>query len=49
MGTPRFGVAALCVCTMTDCLITKDELSAEERQSSLRDMVGLALDVAIGQ
>ena len=43
----RFGVKALAVCTMTDCLITHAELSAEERQSSLRDMVSLALDVAI--
>ncbi|HEY9010109.1 MAG TPA: purine-nucleoside phosphorylase [Devosia sp.] len=43
----RFGVRALAVCTMTDCLITHAELSAEDRQSSLRDMVSLALDVAI--
>jgi purine-nucleoside phosphorylase len=44
----RFGVAALTICTMTDCLITHEELSAEDRQSSLRDMVALALDVAAG-
>lgn len=43
----RFGVKALAVCTMTDCLITHAELSAEDRQSSLRDMVSLALDVAV--
>ena len=43
----RFGVKALAVCTMTDCLITHAELSAEERQSSLKDMVALALDVAV--
>ena len=43
----RFGARALAICTMTDCLITKEELSAEERQSSLRDMVTLALDVAV--
>lgn len=43
----RFGVKALAVCTMTDCLITHEELSADERQSSLRDMVSLALDVAV--
>lgn len=42
----RFGVAALTVCTMTDCLITEETLSAADRQSSLRDMVTLALDVA---
>lgn len=42
----RFGVKALAVCTMTDCLITHQALDAQARQSSLRDMVALALDVA---
>jgi purine-nucleoside phosphorylase len=42
----RFGVKALTVCTMTDCLITHDEISAEDRQTSLKDMVSLCLDVA---
>lgn len=44
----RFSVKALTICTMTDCLITHDELSAADRQSSLTDMVTLALDVAVG-
>ena len=44
----RFGVKALTICTMTDCLITKEEINADERQTSLKDMVTLALDVAIG-
>ena len=43
----RFDRKAIAICTMTDCLITKDELSAEDRQSSLKDMITLALDVAI--
>lgn len=43
----RFGVRAVAICTMTDCLITHAELSADERQSSLRDMITLALDTAI--
>ena len=43
----RFDVRALSVCIMTDCLITKDEISAEDRQTSLKDMVALALDVAV--
>jgi purine-nucleoside phosphorylase len=43
----RFSARALAICTMTDCLITHEELSAEDRQSSLKDMVTLALDVAI--
>jgi len=43
----RFGVRALTICTMTDCLITKEEIDANERQTSLREMVSLALDVAV--
>ena len=43
----RFERKALAICTMTDCLITHAELSAEDRQSSLKDMITLALDVAI--
>ncbi len=44
---PASTCKALAICTMTDCLITKEELSAADRQSSLKDMVTLALDVAI--
>jgi purine-nucleoside phosphorylase len=44
----RFGAKALAICTMTDCLITGDEISAQDRQTSLKDMVALALDVAVG-
>ena len=42
----RFGVKALTICTMTDSLVTEEAMSADERQSSLKDMVALALDVA---
>jgi purine-nucleoside phosphorylase len=48
MLAARFGAKALTVCTMTDCLVTREELSAAERQSSLTEMVELALDVAVG-
>ncbi len=44
----RAEARALAICTMTDCLITGEEISSAERQSSLKDMVTLALDVAIG-
>ncbi len=44
----RFGVKSLSICTMTDCLVTGEELSPSERQSSLEDMVRLALEVAVG-
>lgn len=43
----RFDRKALAICTMTDCLITHAELSAEDRQSSLREMITLALDTAV--
>jgi len=43
----RFDAKALAICTMTDCLITGDEIDAEARQTSLTDMVKLALDVGI--
>ena len=42
----RFGARALAICTMTDCLVTKQEIDAAARQSSLVEMVTLALDVA---
>jgi purine-nucleoside phosphorylase len=32
---------------MTDSLVTEEAMSAEERQSSLKEMVALALDVAV--
>lgn len=44
----RFGARGLAICTMTDCLITNEQLSAEDRQSSLEEMITLALDVAVG-
>lgn len=42
----RFGAKALAICTMTDCLVTHEMMSAADRQSSLEDMVRLALEVA---
>lgn len=44
----RFEVKALAICTMTDCLVTGEEISAQDRQTSLKDMATLALDVAVG-
>ena len=43
----RFDKRALTICTMTDCLITQEEIDAEARQTSLTDMIELALDTAI--
>jgi purine-nucleoside phosphorylase len=44
----RFNRQALAICTMSDCLITGEAMSAEDRQSSLKDMIALSLDVATG-
>lgn len=43
----RFAARGLAICTMTDCLVTGEQLTAAERQSSLEEMVTLALDTAI--
>lgn len=42
----RFGVKALTICPMTDCLITGQEIDADQRQTSLKEMATLALEVA---
>jgi purine-nucleoside phosphorylase len=44
----RFGARALAICTMTDCLVTGEQIDAADRQSSLTDMAELALDLAVG-
>ncbi len=43
----KFDAKALAICTMTDCLVSGEQIDANERQSSLRDMVELALDTAL--
>jgi purine-nucleoside phosphorylase len=45
----RFSARALSICAMTDSLVTGEEIAAPERQSTLNDMVELALNVATGQ
>lgn len=44
----RFGAKALAICTMTDCLVTGDQIDAGQRQTSLKEMVELALDTGLG-
>jgi len=44
----RFGVRALAICTMSDCLVTGDAISAEDRQTSLHSMAEMALTIAVG-
>lgn len=45
----RFARRAVAICTMTDSIITGESLSAADRQSSLKDMITLALDVAVSR
>lgn len=45
----RHSARALSICAMTDSLVTREEISAAERQSTLNDMAELALSVATGR
>lgn len=47
MNAARLGKRALAICTISDNLVTKEGLSADERQTSFRDMITLALETAI--
>jgi purine-nucleoside phosphorylase len=40
----RFGVRALSICAMSDCLVTGDQIDASARQATLNSMMELALD-----
>ena len=43
----KFGVRALTVLTVSDHLITHEETTAEERQTSFNGMIEVALDAAL--
>lgn len=47
MNAARAGKCALCICTVSDSLVTGEETSAEERQNSFTDMINLALETAV--
>ncbi len=38
---------ALCICTISDCPLTNQSCSSEERQTSFSDMVKIALNIAV--
>lgn len=46
MTAARLGKKALCLCTISDNIITGEEMSAEARQNTFHDMVKLALSLA---
>lgn len=45
----RHGARALAICAMIDCMVTGEEIDATGRQSSLHDMITLALGLAAGE
>ncbi|MBE6969781.1 MAG: purine-nucleoside phosphorylase [Ruminococcaceae bacterium] len=47
MNAARAGKKALAICTISDHLLTGEATTAEERQTTFRDMMELALEVAV--
>ena len=47
MNAARAGKRALTICTVSNSLVTGEELSADERETTFGEMIELALDVAI--
>lgn len=47
MNAARAGKHALCILTISDCLFTNEELTAEERLTGFRQMMEVALHTAI--
>ena len=47
MNAARYGKRGLCICTISDHVLTGVETSAEERQNSFTTMMKVALDVAV--
>jgi len=46
MNAARAGKKALCILTVSDHVFTGESLSAEDRQSTFRDMMEIALEIA---
>lgn len=47
MNAARAGKRALAICTVSNSLISGEELSAQERENSFGEMIELALDTAV--
>jgi len=47
MNAARYGKRGLCICTISDHVLTGVETTAEERQNSFHTMMKVALDVAV--
>ena len=47
MQAARWNKNALCICTVSDHMLTGEALPAEERQTSFREMMQVALETAV--
>ena len=47
MNAARYGKRALCICTISDHIITGELTTSEQRQNSFTTMMKVALDVAV--
>ena len=47
MQAARWGKRALAICTISDHMLTGEALPAEERQTSFREMMQVALETAV--
>lgn len=47
MNAARYGKRGLCICTISDSVLTHEETTSEERQTSFTTMMKVALDVAV--
>ena len=47
MNAARYGKRALCICTISDHVLTGELTSSEERQNAFTTMMKIALDVAV--
>ena len=47
MNAARYGKRALCICTISDHIITGEITSSEERQTAFTTMMKVALDTAV--
>ena len=45
MNAARSGNKALCICTISESLVTHDETTAEQRERSFTDMMEIAFDI----
>ncbi len=47
MNAARYGKRGLCICTISDHILTGQETTSQERQNAFTDMMQVALEVAV--